>query len=830
MTKSQNESVEEKVGSGEKEKFEQALSSDPPNSKLSPYKEILDQNTPTPVLSPLRRKSSHKAGDKIHQLYTRNSATSNWEKMRKQSREKAHESSTHGASLHSNKSLKTREKSPVFAENDDKKKRKQHQSLMLDFHAKKSRKNRISTSMNPRKAPSKELSDSKSSVVLIDELSGGDGLFNERILPKLRKNKMSKLYRPSDDDPQNPTEVGISFPNIQNATRFTCHGLDIIINGKSTFKNISCYLVQGDINGIAAYIDSTPLGYFRYFKSVDFFFLTDPDHGTHASSIEYTDYLTEFTIIFEESNHIVNTSYLEDIRGDESTLGSLRLCNSKVTITGKTSTFRDYSEVCNLARKIYDVSGVTPNLESACRNYSGSTRHRQHPERMKLGRKRFSTNHMSSRQFSSYSKKIENYPENNIYYKSTQVDQNTQYHNDNQSHFMPSNRNDPIVIDDDSEPESATHVPSNQLADLLTKDGYQMELSGGNEILEEDKGSKAQINHSDDLNDPSTVITYYPLNPNPNLSSSGLSQLHITVYDFNTLKEGEFLNDIIIEFYLKFLMDNILAESLHPKFYVFNSYFYHKYTSSDGKQFSRRLRRSHGGSIGSYDRIKNWMKKSDIFQRDFVIIPINESAHWYLAIICYPWKLIQNCASQEESKDQNARASSNESSKQSDWTNTLILLDHEPEVCSSSPGKDSDAKVQAEDPIEEDPYILIFDSLGLSRQRCISNLKSLLISEANHHLGFEISRPKIRQCKADVPMQPNNSDCGLFLLQYAEEFLKHPHQSFCRVVKRDTKKWFPVDVAVEKRSVIRKELEKLSEIWRSRKRNACNETESEESS
>lgn len=34
--------------------------------------------------------------------------------------------------------------------------------------------------------------------------------------------------------------------------------------------------------------------------------------------------------------------------------------------------------------------------------------------------------------------------------------------------------------------------------------------------------------------------------------------------------------------------------------------------------------------------VRTWTKNVDIFDMDFVIIPINENAHWYLAIICYP--------------------------------------------------------------------------------------------------------------------------------------------------------------------------------------------------
>ena len=37
-----------------------------------------------------------------------------------------------------------------------------------------------------------------------------------------------------------------------------------------------------------------------------------------------------------------------------------------------------------------------------------------------------------------------------------------------------------------------------------------------------------------------------------------------------------------------------------------------------------------------HDRVKRWTRKVNIFEKDFVVIPINENYHWYLCIICYP--------------------------------------------------------------------------------------------------------------------------------------------------------------------------------------------------
>ena len=37
-----------------------------------------------------------------------------------------------------------------------------------------------------------------------------------------------------------------------------------------------------------------------------------------------------------------------------------------------------------------------------------------------------------------------------------------------------------------------------------------------------------------------------------------------------------------------------------------------------------------------YERVRRWTKEVNIFEKDFVIVPINENSHWFVAVICYP--------------------------------------------------------------------------------------------------------------------------------------------------------------------------------------------------
>ena len=95
--------------------------------------------------------------------------------------------------------------------------------------------------------------------------------------------------------------------------------------------------------------------------------------------------------------------------------------------------------------------------------------------------------------------------------------------------------------------------------------------------------------------------------------------------DLERLDEGEFLNDNLIAFYLRYLEQQL--EERKPdvarKVYFFNTFFYTSLTN-------------HGKSHRNinYELVKKWTRKDDIFLYDYVVVPINEAYHWYVAVIC----------------------------------------------------------------------------------------------------------------------------------------------------------------------------------------------------
>jgi sentrin-specific protease 7 len=58
------------------------------------------------------------------------------------------------------------------------------------------------------------------------------------------------------------------------------------------------------------------------------------------------------------------------------------------------------------------------------------------------------------------------------------------------------------------------------------------------------------------------------------------------------------------------------------KVFFFNTYFYTALTKNAGRNGI------------NYDAVKRWTAKDDVFSHDYIVVPINEDTHWYLAIVC----------------------------------------------------------------------------------------------------------------------------------------------------------------------------------------------------
>ncbi|KAK4689830.1 hypothetical protein P7C73_g295, partial [Tremellales sp. Uapishka_1] len=108
----------------------------------------------------------------------------------------------------------------------------------------------------------------------------------------------------------------------------------------------------------------------------------------------------------------------------------------------------------------------------------------------------------------------------------------------------------------------------------------------------------------------------------------GRAEVNILKGDRYRVQGHEFLNDTLIEFGLKYILSE-MSEETQNHVYLFNSFFYGK-LSLKGKLKPTEER------WPAYETVRKWTKGTDIFDKDYIIVPINENYHWYLAIIVNP--------------------------------------------------------------------------------------------------------------------------------------------------------------------------------------------------
>ena len=71
------------------------------------------------------------------------------------------------------------------------------------------------------------------------------------------------------------------------------------------------------------------------------------------------------------------------------------------------------------------------------------------------------------------------------------------------------------------------------------------------------------------------------------------------------------------------------ANPVTGRVHVFSSFFYTRLQEGTAVSCSR-----------AYDNVKRWTRGVDIFDKDFLFIPVNQNVHWSLAVICNPGKFI----------------------------------------------------------------------------------------------------------------------------------------------------------------------------------------------
>ncbi|XP_045072588.1 sentrin-specific protease 7b isoform X2 [Coregonus clupeaformis] len=305
---------------------------------------------------------------------------------------------------------------------------------------------------------------------------------------------------------------------------------------------------------------------------------------------------------------------------------------------------------------------------------------------------------------------------------------------------------------------------------------------------------------------PTRLIQYPPLP-----SKGGIT---VTTEDLDCLDSGQFLNDVIIDFYLKYLLLERAPGPLAERCHVFSSFFYKQLTRRDTSleeeaAIPARDRR--------HQRVRTWTRHVDIFNKDYLFVPVNHQAHWYLVVICFPG--LEQAQHEEWSGPAGVEASGGKrkcqpqasagpspgpsNPKLQNGTGGTGEARGKPTLRPHNPPECTQDGCQKETIIKKH-CILIMDSLKISNHESIYKLLQDYL-----HVEWEVRRGTRRDFTVDsmkashcrVPLQDNSSDCGLYLLQYVESFLQNPVVHFDLPLRLE--RWFPRQQVWRKREEIR---------------------------
>ncbi|KAF7292794.1 ULP-PROTEASE domain-containing protein [Mycena indigotica] len=284
--------------------------------------------------------------------------------------------------------------------------------------------------------------------------------------------------------------------------------------------------------------------------------------------------------------------------------------------------------------------------------------------------------------------------------------------------------------------------------------------------------------------------------------------ISITKGDLIRLQPNGLLNDTLIEFSLKLWMHRLEQDDakLAKEIHIFSSFFYKKLEQRELQE--------------SYASVAKWTAKFDLFKKKYLIVPINENLHWYLAIIYHPECVLRpeppyikaSPSSYSESRMRRPDSSLKATTISEKSTFEDINIGSHWQPLSLLDDLDVDEPMEVDFSTEhvgnqQSTYIFTLDSLG-SKALAKKNIPETGLSQAVYKHAL-------------VPQQPNSCDCGLYLLHFVQTFFEDPDK-YANIIRTRTSAYpeadrradWKVKGIADMRETLRSKIKDLSIKWK----------------
>lgn len=212
------------------------------------------------------------------------------------------------------------------------------------------------------------------------------------------------------------------------------------------------------------------------------------------------------------------------------------------------------------------------------------------------------------------------------------------------------------------------------------------------------------------------------------------SSFSVSNQDFKCLYNHDWINDSILDFFIKYWVEDAIVTGIiaRDKVHVLSSFFYTKLVS-DPENY--------------YSNVKKWVN-IDLFEKAYVVMPINVNFHWFGCIITNLDTVLDYLQDKSGTCDDNGAVK--EKTKEAISTGNETPA-HQPVI-----------------------KIMIYDSLRQTHSREVDPIKEFLISYCEDKYGVELQKSQIQMKTCMVPQQPNMSDCGVHVILNTRKFFENP--------------------------------------------------------
>lgn len=210
----------------------------------------------------------------------------------------------------------------------------------------------------------------------------------------------------------------------------------------------------------------------------------------------------------------------------------------------------------------------------------------------------------------------------------------------------------------------------------------------------------------------------------------GRQNIAVRMKDLECLKPSAHLNDNVINAYLKLILSDKQEEGNVPKIQLLDNFLLTTLSRGIDMEQSYSVASNRYGLNRELcqeiaEKKKRLIEKYTIFKADFVVLPICHNDHWFMIIVCHL-------------------------SKMRDVGCKILIFD---------------SIHNSEDYYEEHLNVLLHFVVG----------SYIVTGKAGERDVRKFMDDLFKNIELpDVPRQSNNTDCGLYLLEYFENFLDNP--------------------------------------------------------